>query len=977
MNNNHQIESALFEVTYDQAGFDTGLRSEVDDFIKTHALSVIEDVFNETCGADEVIRIPGLVLDLGDILYSNYKSDLPRLLRDKLVDELRDLHIPENSGNSTDHHIASKRVVDKNIADAQELFYFLLNGYMPWYSKNTSSSSLDILLNRTINQHEELLINFLRNNAHNNVVIDRLHKQFSDKYTKSINRLLNENVTENNSKKNSSVDKLHHEFVTALFSGDSQTVVLCWNSLYKNNPSRLRHLVRKYAQKIKVRQHLLGALSQTGLGELLGMLEPVHSDFIDTLITHPELFNTPDSNACFDRAEQQSCLWMLSLECLLIDHAHGFSRKEFLLSLLKRLAAVRGLAAPSLLKTFLNNISKHSPSTKLTDDLVQASLNTDSDVNAESDVNVSLSDDLLYDRLIQDRNEQLDLHAAYECYEHLLTYFTDELFHLEMNESSLLHDIDFLAQKEPWILMRLTGELHSGNQAWQSVIESFSLALLRRLVDTLLLVTTKPEKQYKTELTKAINLNVDKSANKKSIYIYLLKCLINQDNIDFEIIAATVPADKNSHTNTKPLDSLPDPDVHGNNADNTFIEALTREKSLHLFFDMLSSDVEITDHTKIKVNILFTHLYSQCPTMLCHQVIQHLDDRLFTLNLSKCLPESLQLKLLSISGITEYPTMLKITELINTACHTSGLTSKENPFTVIKWQFIYNNIAESGSFFNGVTFTSKYIETILSQVNVLHPDAVFANTHANEINQFIPVLSKALFQNTLLSTTKLTQDILQALRYKATHTADEADRFDKTVETDESDVYPAQENSIDIESDEKTSDDLKLAGDIHIDNSGIVLAAVYLPRLFNQLGLTKDSAFINRSAAERAVHVTQYLVNEQSASPEFRLVINKILCGIKPASPICRAADLSDDDKGQLENLLSAMIQHWKALGKTSINGFRQSFMQRHGRLQFNNDNWHLLVEPKAFDMLLDSIPWSYTTIKFPWMDHIIYVEWR
>jgi hypothetical protein len=969
MNNNHQIESALFEVTYGQAGFDTELRSEVDDFIKTHALSVIEDVFNETCRADKVIRIPGLVLDLGDILYSNYKSDLPRLLREKLVDELRDLHIPENSGNSTDHHIASKRVVNKTIADAQELFYFLLNGYMPWYSKNTSSNSLDILLNRTINQHEELLINFLRNNAQNNIVIDRLHNQFSNNYTKSINRLLNENVTENSSKKNSSVDKSHHKFVTALVSGDSQTVVLCWNSLYKNTPSRLRHLVRKYAQKIKVRQHLLSALSKTGLGELLSLLEPVHSDFIDTLITHPELFNTPDSNTCFDRAEQQSCLWMLSLECLLIEHAHGFSRKEFLLSLLKRLAAVRGLAAPSLLKTFFNNISKHSQSSKLTHDLVQASL------NAESDVNVYLPDDsLLYDRLIQDRNEQLDLHAAYECYEHLVTAFTVGFIHLEMNKSSLLNDIDFLAHKEPWVLMRLSRELHSGTQTWQSVIGTFSMALLRRLVDTLLLVTTKLEKQYKTELTKAINLNVDKSANKKSIYIYLLKCLINQDNIDFDIIAATVAADKYSHTNTTPLDSLPDTDVLGKNADNTFIEALTKEKSLHLFFDMLTSDVEITDHTKIKINILFTHLYSQCPTMLHHQVIQHLDDGLFTVNLSKCLPESSQLKLLSILSITEYPRMLKITELINTACQTTGITIKENSFAVIKWQFIYNYVAESGSFFNDVTFTSMYVETILSQVNAPHPDAVFANTHANEINQFIPVLSKALRQNTLLSTTKLTQDILQALRFKVTHTADEADRFDKTVETD---VYPAQKNSIDIESDENTSDDLKLADDIHIDNSGIVLAAVYLPRLFNQLGLIKDSAFINRSAAERAVHVTQYLVNEQSTSPEFRLVINKILCGIKPASPICRAADLSDDDKDQLENLLSAMIQHWKALGKTSINGFRQSFMQRHGRLQFNNDNWHLLVEPKAFDMLLDSIPWSYTTIKFPWMDHIMYVEWR
>ena len=40
-------------------------------------------------------------------------------------------------------------------------------------------------------------------------------------------------------------------------------------------------------------------------------------------------------------------------------------------------------------------------------------------------------------------------------------------------------------------------------------------------------------------------------------------------------------------------------------------------------------------------------------------------------------------------------------------------------------------------------------------------------------------------------------------------------------------------------------------------------------------------------------------------------------------------------------------------------------------------DAWHLLVEPRAFDMLLDQLPWSFSMIKHPWMDRVVYVDWR
>jgi len=34
-------------------------------------------------------------------------------------------------------------------------------------------------------------------------------------------------------------------------------------------------------------------------------------------------------------------------------------------------------------------------------------------------------------------------------------------------------------------------------------------------------------------------------------------------------------------------------------------------------------------------------------------------------------------------------------------------------------------------------------------------------------------------------------------------------------------------------------------------------------------------------------------------------------------------------------------------------------------------------VEPRSFDMLLDRLPWSIATLRLPWMDRVLHVDWR
>lgn len=164
---------------------------------------------------------------------------------------------------------------------------------------------------------------------------------------------------------------------------------------------------------------------------------------------------------------------------------------------------------------------------------------------------------------------------------------------------------------------------------------------------------------------------------------------------------------------------------------------------------------------------------------------------------------------------------------------------------------------------------------------------------------------------------------------------------------------------------------------IYIDNAGMVLANPYLPELFKRLHLLNDKEFKDRESAEKAIHILQYMVNETCNSPEYKLLLNKILCGIKTGIPIKQSAEISNEDKQLVDGLVQVMISNWKAIRNTSVNGLRESFLQREGVLYKEDDCWQLQIETRAYDMLLDQLPWAFNTIKYPWMKNVLYVKWR
>jgi hypothetical protein len=164
---------------------------------------------------------------------------------------------------------------------------------------------------------------------------------------------------------------------------------------------------------------------------------------------------------------------------------------------------------------------------------------------------------------------------------------------------------------------------------------------------------------------------------------------------------------------------------------------------------------------------------------------------------------------------------------------------------------------------------------------------------------------------------------------------------------------------------------------IVIENAGLVLMAAYLPALFNYLGYMEGGRFKDIITRSRALYLLQYIATGQQYSPEYVLQLNKLLCGFALDEAIIGYKKrLTKKEKEEANSLLISVIGHWKALKGTSVDGFRSAFTERKGLLVQNQDCWILQVEKKSYDVLLDSIPWSFSVIKLPWMKKRIEVEW-
>lgn len=165
-----------------------------------------------------------------------------------------------------------------------------------------------------------------------------------------------------------------------------------------------------------------------------------------------------------------------------------------------------------------------------------------------------------------------------------------------------------------------------------------------------------------------------------------------------------------------------------------------------------------------------------------------------------------------------------------------------------------------------------------------------------------------------------------------------------------------------------------------ITNAGLCLFNPWFPRLFVMLDyLDKDKkAFKDTASQIRAVFLLQYLTClEEKTYQEMELVFNRLLVNLPMHIPLPKQLELTYEEKNTADSLIKAVKANWRKMDGTSMRGFQETFIHRNGRLEQQKEKWLLTIEERGYDILLESVPWSFKQIRYPWLENYIQVIWH
>ena len=156
--------------------------------------------------------------------------------------------------------------------------------------------------------------------------------------------------------------------------------------------------------------------------------------------------------------------------------------------------------------------------------------------------------------------------------------------------------------------------------------------------------------------------------------------------------------------------------------------------------------------------------------------------------------------------------------------------------------------------------------------------------------------------------------------------------------------------------------------------AGLVLVANFLPAFLRTVGLLDAT---NTFVSVRRVPMLLYcLATGETEAGEWQLVLPKLLCGL-PFSESCDTSiTLSEQERQEINNLLTDVIAHWTQLKTTTPDGLRGTFLQRTGRMTEKDALFALTIPEETADILLSFIPWSFRYIRFSWMPKLLITEW-
>lgn len=186
-------------------------------------------------------------------------------------------------------------------------------------------------------------------------------------------------------------------------------------------------------------------------------------------------------------------------------------------------------------------------------------------------------------------------------------------------------------------------------------------------------------------------------------------------------------------------------------------------------------------------------------------------------------------------------------------------------------------------------------------------------------------------------------------------------------------------NSMKPENYSQFGEENKVPENLVISNAGLCLFSPWMPRLFAMFDYLDDNRRMFKDTASqiRAVFLIQYLVrSEENEHRETELMFNRLLVNLPMNIPLPRSLELTDNEKRIAQDMMDSVKTNWSKMRNTSLKGFQETFINRTGRLEQQDRKWVLTVDRRPYDILLNSLPWSFSQIRYSWMEKYIEVIW-
>ena len=164
---------------------------------------------------------------------------------------------------------------------------------------------------------------------------------------------------------------------------------------------------------------------------------------------------------------------------------------------------------------------------------------------------------------------------------------------------------------------------------------------------------------------------------------------------------------------------------------------------------------------------------------------------------------------------------------------------------------------------------------------------------------------------------------------------------------------------------------------VSVYNAGMILCWPFFGRFFAALGLLEQGKFKGQQAEERAVQLLQYLATGLTEFEEWDLSLNKVLCGVPMNTPIAPSFEITLEEEEMVNKLINGTIFNWEKMRGTRLETFRETFFMRTGMLYEKDNRWELIVERKAYDLLLDTLTWNISMINLSMMKKRLNVQWK